>query len=90
MLRATGAAVLRAAGADVRAVTAWSMFGCYDWHVLATREDGFYEPGLYDVRGPRPRPTALARAVQELARGERPAHPVLAAPGAWARGGPPS
>jgi dTDP-4-dehydrorhamnose reductase len=77
----------RAGGADVRAVTAWSMFGCYDWHILVTREDGFYEPGLYDVRGPRPRPTALARAVQALARGARPAHPVLAVPGAWARGG---
>ena len=75
----------RAAGIDVRAVTAWSMFGCYDWHTLVTREDGFYEPGLYDVRGPCPRPTALARAVQALAAGTRPEHPVLAAPGAWAR-----
>jgi dTDP-4-dehydrorhamnose reductase len=80
-----GASRARARGADVRAVTAWSMFGCYDWHVLVTREDGLYEPGLYDVRGPCPRATALARAVRELARGARPDHPVLAAPGAWAR-----
>ena len=80
-----GACRARAAGADVRAVTAWSMFGCYDWHNLVTREDGYYEPGLYDVRGPRPRPTALARAVQALARGARPVHPVLDAPGFWAR-----
>ncbi len=75
----------RAAGIDVRAVTAWSMFGCYDWHILVTREEGFYEPGLYDVRGPCPRPTALARAVQSLAAGAWPEHPVLEAPGAWAR-----
>ncbi len=80
-----GASRARARGADVRAVTAWSMFGCYDWHALVTREDGVYEPGLYDVRGPRPRPTALARAVRALARGVRPDHPVLASPGSWAR-----
>lgn len=79
------ASAARDAGIDVRAVTAWSMFGCYDWHILVTREDGFYEPGLYDVRGPCPRPTALARAVRALASGTRPDHPVLAAPGAWAR-----
>jgi dTDP-4-dehydrorhamnose reductase len=75
----------RGAGVDVRAVTAWSTFGCYDWHILVTREDGCYEPGLYDIRGPSPRPTALARAVRALAAGTRPDHPVLAAPGAWAR-----
>lgn len=80
-----GAVRARAAGADVRAITAWSMFGCYDWHTLVTREDGCYEPGLYDVRGPAPRPTALARAVQQLARGTRPDHPVLARPGSWVR-----
>lgn len=82
-----GATGARARGIDVRAVTAWSMFGCYDWHILVTREDGFYEPGLYDIRGPRPRPTALARAVKLLAAGVRPDHPVLAGPGAWARPG---
>lgn len=81
-----GACRARARGADVRAVTAWSMFGCYDWHILVTREDGCYEPGLFDVRGPIPRPTALARAVAALARGARPEHPVLAGPGFWARG----
>jgi dTDP-4-dehydrorhamnose reductase len=64
-------------------VTAWSMFGAHDWHALVTREGGFYEPGLYDVRGQRPRATALARAVQQLAAGRRPDHPVLAGRGYW-------
>jgi dTDP-4-dehydrorhamnose reductase len=80
-----GATRARASGVDLRAVTAWSMFGCYDWHILVTREDGFYEPGLYDLRGRQPRPTALARAVRELAGGRRPEHPVLAGRGFWAR-----
>ena len=72
-------------GADVRAVTVWSVFGSFDWHCLVTRDDGCYEPGVFDVRGPHPRPTALAQAVRDLAAGRRPAHPVLAGPGFWQR-----
>jgi dTDP-4-dehydrorhamnose reductase len=78
-----GACAARAAGADVRAITAWSAFGSYDWNELVTRETGHYEPGLFDVRGTRPRATALAGAVAALARGQRPDHPVLARGGAW-------
>lgn len=75
----------RAGGADVRAVTAWSVFGAFDWNSLMTRPRGDYEPGLFDVRGPRPRPTALARLARELARGTPPADPWLAHPGWWRR-----
>lgn len=77
------AVAARAAGVDLRAVTAWSMLGCFDWNCLVTRDCGFYEPGLYDVRGGTPRPTALARAVRALAQGRRPDHPVLAGTGFW-------
>jgi dTDP-4-dehydrorhamnose reductase len=79
-----GAAEARAAGVDVRAVTAWAMLGAFDWHCLVTREAGIYEPGLFDVRGAKPRPTALAHAVRALAAGQRPDHPVLAGAGWWA------
>lgn len=79
------AARLKGQGIDIRAVTAWSAFGCFDWHCLVTRDDGFYEPGIFDIRGPTPRPTALARVIKSLARGERPQHPVLDGPGFWAR-----
>jgi dTDP-4-dehydrorhamnose reductase len=75
----------RAAGADVRAVTAWALCGSFDWDCLVTRERGHYEPGVYDVRGPEPRATALATLVRALARGERFEHPVLASPGWWRR-----
>jgi dTDP-4-dehydrorhamnose reductase len=75
----------RAGGADVRAVTAWALLGSFDWDCLVTRERGCYEPGVFDVRGPEPRPTALAGLVRALARGERFDHPSLASPGWWRR-----
>lgn len=70
---------------DVRAVTAWSAFGAYDWNSLLTRDDGHYEPGLFDLRSPSPRPTALARMITTLARGSEYDHPTLDSPGWWHR-----
>ncbi len=69
--------VAKQEGVPVVAITAWSVFGAYDWNCLVTRCDGVYEPGLFDVRGPAPRPTALASAWRAIARGERPTHPAL-------------
>lgn len=74
-----------AAGVPVRAVTVWALFGSFDWHCLVTREEGVYEPGVFDVRGPKPRATALARAVRTLAAGRPLDHPVLAGPPWWRR-----
>ncbi len=75
----------RAVGADVRAVTVWSLLGAYDWHTLVTRDEGVYEPGVFDLRAPTPRPTAVARMTRDLATTGRHAHPVLATPGWWRR-----
>jgi beta-glucosidase/6-phospho-beta-glucosidase/beta-galactosidase len=72
-------------GADVQAVTVWSLLGAYDWNSLLTREAGHYEPGVFDVRSGQLRPTALARMVQALASGKSYRHPVLDAPGWWQR-----
>ena len=80
-----GAQSLREAGADVRAVTAWALLGSFDWDSLLTCARGHYEPGVFDLRSPRPRPTALASLLRELAGGVRPRHPVLDAPGWWRR-----
>jgi dTDP-4-dehydrorhamnose reductase len=77
------AAQLKSEGVDVRAVTAWSAFGAYDWSSLLTRTDGEYEPGLFDVRAPQPRQTALGKMTRSLARGEPYDHPVLQSPGWW-------
>lgn len=70
-------------GADVRAVTAWAVLGTRDWNSLVTRLDGHYEPGLFDLRAPAPRPTALAAMTRALAQGSAPSHPVLESPGWW-------
>jgi dTDP-4-dehydrorhamnose reductase len=76
---------VRAAGHDVRALTCWAAFGSFDWDSLVTREQGHYEPALWDVRSDPPRPTALARLASQLGHGEKPDHPVLDAPGWWQR-----
>ena len=77
----------REQGADVRAVTVWSLFGAYDWVSLLTRPDGHYETGVYDVRSGQLRPTLLARLVRQLAHGEAFEHPVLQSLGWWQRPG---
>ncbi len=83
---AFGTAVrLRGEGVDICAVTAWSLLGTFDWINLVTRQEGYYEPGVFDVRGPQPRPTALARMISRLARGQDFSHPLLELPGWWQR-----
>ncbi|HEX8492834.1 MAG TPA: family 1 glycosylhydrolase [Pyrinomonadaceae bacterium] len=72
-------------GVEMRAVTAWSLLGAYDWHNLLTCESNHYEPGIFDLRGPTPRPTALARMLTDLAAGREHEHPLLATPGWWRR-----
>ncbi|HEY9610705.1 hypothetical protein [Allocoleopsis sp.] len=61
-----GAVSLRHEGIDMRAVTAWSLLGAYDWNSLVTRAEGYYELGVFDLRGPHPRPTAIARMISDL------------------------
>jgi dTDP-4-dehydrorhamnose reductase len=72
-------------GVDLRAVTLWSLFGNVDWRSLLTRREGIYDVGAYDVRGPEPRPTAIAAAARAFAAGDRFVHPVLDLPGWWRR-----
>lgn len=76
---------LREEGADIRAVTAWSLLGCVDWNSLLMQYNGYYESGVFDVRGNSVRPTALANAVASLAKTGKFDHPVLDGPGWWQR-----
>jgi dTDP-4-dehydrorhamnose reductase len=48
---------------------------------------GHYEPGAFDIRGPRPRRTALGALVAGLAKGVPLEDPVSADPGWWRRPG---
>ena len=77
---------LRGEGADIRAVTIWSLFGCVDWNSLLLLKNGFYESGAFDARCDPPRPTALALAAKALAQGGDVDHPVLDGVGWWKRG----
>jgi dTDP-4-dehydrorhamnose reductase len=80
-----GAQEARRTGADVRAVTVWSLLGAYDWNSLLTKCDGYYEAGAFDVRSGQPRPTALTSLIRSLARGESANDPALAGAGWWER-----
>jgi dTDP-4-dehydrorhamnose reductase len=53
----------RARNIDIRAVTAWSVFGSVDWHVLMRRRDDLYAPGAFDVTYVPPRRRPLADAI---------------------------
>ena len=76
---------VRQGGADVRAVTVWALLGSYDWNCLVTECRGYYEPGPFDVRGPEPRPTAVANLMRELSSGRPLTNPVLQGEGWWRR-----
>lgn len=75
----------RILGAEVRAVTAWSLLGAFDWDSLVVLARGRYEAGAFDVRTSPPRPTALAGLLRALAGGEPYRHPITAVPGWWRR-----
>lgn len=81
----TAANQLRAEGIDVRAITAWSLLGCYGWSSLLTRGFDAYEPAAFDLRSSTPRPTALAAMTRGLATSGSWDHPVLDGPGWWRR-----
>jgi dTDP-4-dehydrorhamnose reductase len=65
----SGAEAARAAGTNVRAVTAWALLGGFDWNSLLMRDDGVYEPGAFDVRSDPPRVTAVGALARSLAMG---------------------
>ena len=74
----------RAHGAEVEAVTAWSLLGAYDWDRLVMTDAGRYECGVFDMRAGSPRPTAMAALLRALVRGDRPLHAaILDMPGWW-------
>jgi dTDP-4-dehydrorhamnose reductase len=77
------ARAVAAEGADIRAVTAWSLLGSHGWDTLL-RADGSYEPGVFDVTDGVPRETALAALWRGLPL-DQPRHPVASEPGWWQR-----
>lgn len=75
----------RERGAEIKAITVWSLLGTYDWHKLCTVCEMFYEPGVFDLRSPEqiPQKTGLSQVVKDLATKGASDHPILASPGWW-------
>ena len=80
----TAATAAVGAGIPVLGVTAWSVFGAYDWASILREPLGRYEAGCFDVScdGP-PRQTALAELVRATSIRAVPASDVPA--GWWRR-----
>lgn len=76
---------LKDEGIDVRAITAWALFGLYGWNNLCREAWGDYEPGVFSLSSGEPRPTAMARLIKELSSKNTFDHPVLAGDGWWKR-----
>ncbi len=74
---------LRAAGADVRALTVWALFGARDWNSLLTVCGDCYESGCFDAVDHSPRETLVAAWTRARASGLPFDHPVLESPGWW-------
>jgi dTDP-4-dehydrorhamnose reductase len=76
---------LKDEGVDIRAITAWAIFGLTGWNRLCTQPGGCYEPGVFNISSGCPKPTALARFIQELTEHKVYYHPVLENEGWWQR-----
>jgi dTDP-4-dehydrorhamnose reductase len=82
----TAALRLRAEGAPLVAVTAWSLLGAFGWNTLCTTwgREPRYESGVFDLRwSSMPQPTALATMIRSLATEGEYRHPLLERPGYW-------
>lgn len=77
--------VLVKEGYDIRAVTAWSLFGAHGWKDLLTSKKMEYESGIFDIRSPNSRPTALAGLIKSLDNNDESKHPLIKGKGWWQR-----
>jgi dTDP-4-dehydrorhamnose reductase len=55
---------LAASGVPIHAVTAWALFGSYDWDTMMTRGGNTYESGAFCLRSGTPRPTRIAEYIR--------------------------
>ncbi|RYF96165.1 MAG: glycosyl hydrolase family protein [Chitinophagaceae bacterium] len=57
-------------GIDLRAITAWSLLGAYNWNNLLTAETGFYEAGAFEIIANEIAITPLGNMLQSLTAGK--------------------
>lgn len=72
-------------GVDIKAITAWSLLGSYDWSSLLTQRHNHYEAGVFDTRSNALRPTALSKMIRCLTNKIEFDHPLLYQEGWWLR-----
>ena len=72
-------------GINIKAITAWSLFGAFGWDKLLTSKKMNYEPGAFDIRSGVPRATALTTVIKSLATSQNYSHPLLVLKGWWHR-----
>jgi len=72
-------------GVNIKAVTAWALFGSYGWDKLLTSKKMNYEPGAFDVGSGSARATALASVIRSLATEQKYSHPLVENKGWWHR-----
>lgn len=70
-------------GINVRAITFWSLLGAYGWNHLLTDKKMDYEPGAFDLRSLKPRPTAIATFIKDLAGNRNVVHTLATQKGWW-------
>ncbi|MBL7856507.1 MAG: sugar nucleotide-binding protein [Cyclobacteriaceae bacterium] len=75
----------KARGIKIEAVTAWALFGAYDWDSLVTKAQGHYEVGVFDIRK-HIRPTAISKMISSLGAYGDFYHPLLDEKGWWQSG----
>ncbi|PWT96063.1 MAG: dTDP-4-dehydrorhamnose reductase, partial [Bacteroidetes bacterium] len=77
---------LRLQNIDVKAVTAWSLLGAYDWNSLLTKNLGHYESGVFEISNKgKLRTTALCTLVKQFSKNKKFKHPLLNQAGWWAK-----
>ncbi len=72
-------------GITCEGMTVWALLGSYFWNELVTRDNGHYEPGVFDVRSGVPVPTPIAGLVEQMAKGFPLSHAALDGSGWWQR-----
>jgi dTDP-4-dehydrorhamnose reductase len=70
-------------GINIKAITFWSLFGAYGWDKLLTSERMEYEPGAFDLRSAKPRPTAIAAFIKKIIHEKTYTHPITKQKGWW-------
>jgi dTDP-4-dehydrorhamnose reductase len=70
-------------GVDLKAVTAWSLLGAYDWVSLLTKNEQVYECGVFDISSNVLRPRLTAAIIRSLTNQGYCNHPLFEQKGWW-------